>query len=344
MPRQLALLGADDVGFVDFEPISTGPGMLRLRSVYSAISHGTEQLLVAGQAPKFLRQWNAADRRFEPRSEAPAYPMALGYECVAEVIEVGVGADGWVCGDRLWLDAPHQDTHLIDAATVSSFQRIPPGVDPRRFAFLALTRVALGAVHDALPMVGDVAAVVGAGAIGQICLQLLRRAGVRRVFVMDRICERLDIAKQFGGIPINLSQDETLDEVRKGGTACDLAIEASGHYEGLDVALRSLAVAGRAIVVSSYGHRAPGASLGYEFHRNRLTLISSMTINDCPHPQHPRWNLERLNYEAAALLSAADVDVLPLITKVVPFDDAAQEYRAAQTNRGPKTLIAYGNV
>jgi threonine dehydrogenase-like Zn-dependent dehydrogenase len=344
--RQLALLSQHHVGFVEYPDVSLMAGQLRLRSLYSAISHGTEQLLVTGLAPKFQREWNDDKRRFGPRRDQPRHPLPLGYECVAEVVEIANDVEGWRLGERIWLDAPHQETHVIEAARVKPFQRIAATGDPRRFAFLALTRVALGAVHDATPLIGDVAAITGAGAIGLITLQLLLRAGVRWVFVLDGNASRLELAGQLGGVPIDISAPDPTSEICETGPGCDFAIEASGQYPGLELALKCLAVGGRAIIVSSYGNRGPGAGLGHEFQRNRLSLISSMTINGCPHPQHPRWTLDRLNQEAAALLAGFEVDVLRLITKTIPFEHAAAEYQteSAPQNPGPKTIIEYSHA
>src|SRR5206468_12271168 len=67
----------------------------------------------------------------------------------------------------------------------------------------------------------------------------------------------------------------------------------SGSYQGLHEAIRCLRVAGRVATVASYhGDDQTGLRLGEEYHRNRITIYSSMTINGCPHRNHPLWTLE----------------------------------------------------
>jgi threonine dehydrogenase-like Zn-dependent dehydrogenase len=79
-----------------------------------------------------------------------------------------------------------------------------------------------------------------------------------------------------------------------GPAGADAAIEASGSYLGLHEAICCLRVGGRVATVASYHGDQPGLRLGEEYHRNRITLISSMTVNGCAQRQHPLWTFDRL--------------------------------------------------
>jgi threonine dehydrogenase-like Zn-dependent dehydrogenase len=122
----------------------------------------------------------------------------------------------------------------------------------------------------------------------------------------------------------------------------DFAVEASGRYEALGVALRSVRPGGRVVVVSSYGNQDSGLLLGHEFHRNRVTLLSSMTVNGCAHRAAPLWDFDRLNFEAARLLSTGALDVECLISDEIPFTSAQSAYRRLAGDRPPlKILLNY---
>lgn len=111
-----------------------------------------------------------------------------------------------------------------------------------------------------------------------------------------------------------------------GGIGADAAIEASGSYTGLHEAIRCLRVGGRVATVASYHGDQLGLRLGEEYHRNRITLISSMTINGCDQRSHPLWTLDRLNATARQLIVDRVVRTEGLITHRIPFERAAEAY------------------
>lgn len=111
-----------------------------------------------------------------------------------------------------------------------------------------------------------------------------------------------------------------------GAAGADAAIEASGSYLGLQEAIRCLRVGGRVATVASYHGDQLGLRLGEEYHRNRITLISSMTINGCAQRTHPLWTLDRLNTTARQLIADRVVRTGGLITHRIPFDRAAEAY------------------
>lgn len=111
-----------------------------------------------------------------------------------------------------------------------------------------------------------------------------------------------------------------------GPSGADAAIEVSGSYLGLHEAIRCLRVGGRVATVASYHGDQSGLRLGEEYHRNRITLISSMTVNGCPQRAQPLWTLDRLNATARTQIISGAVRTEGLITHRLPFDRAAEAY------------------
>jgi threonine dehydrogenase-like Zn-dependent dehydrogenase len=303
-----------------------GSNQVYARTVLSGISHGTETAWLRGEAPALHRAWDAR-RRIFTSGAGRGFPVAPGYESVVRVCQVGAEVTRVAVGDLVWVDRPHADGHVIDE-TMAASGLLPAGIDPERAVFFALARVALGAVHDAAVSLGDTVVIVGLGTVGLPAAQQARLSGAR-VIGVDRYRNRLALAGRFGieTIPAAPGTDVAV-EIRRivGPAGADVAIEASGSYPGLQEAIRAVQVGGRVVTVASYHAGQDGLRLGEECHRNRVTLISSMTVNGCPSRSHPAWNLDRLNATARDLVLSDQLRTTELISHRIPFERAADAY------------------
>jgi threonine dehydrogenase-like Zn-dependent dehydrogenase len=322
-----------------------GPDDVYAESVVSGISHGTEMAWVAGGAAALHRTWDP-ERRIFLNGAGRYFPVAPGYETIARVTAIGEAAVGEVSiGDLVALDRPHSTAHIVSAdAAIAS--RLPAGVDPERAVFFILARVALGGVHDAEVRLGDTVVVVGLGTVGLLAGQLARLAGAAKVIGVDRYPLRLAAADSLGITPVQaFTEDDIAVQVRKrcGPQGADVAIEASGSYRGLHEAIRCVRVGGRVATVASYHGDQNGLRLGEEYHRNRITLVSSMTVNGCPQRAHPAWDLPRLSATARELIITGGVHVDSLVTHRFPFSEAAKAYHliAQRPEETIKVVLTY---
>lgn len=309
------------------------------RTLLSGISHGTEMAWYRGKAAALHKGWDRAARLYLDDGEPRAYPVAPGYESVAVVEMIGSDAEGLVPGALVYLDRPHADLHMVDGSEAAR-GRIPQGVAAEHAVFYPLARVALGAVHDAAIQLGGTVAITGLGVVGLLAAQLARRAGASRVIGIDRYPLRLKAARRLGAEVIDATATPDLAVwVREmtGGRGADAVIEASGSYRLLHQAIRSVATAGRVVTVASYHGDQRGLSLGEEYQRNRITLISSMTIGGVPHRNHPAWDLDRLNTAARDLVNTGALTTSDLITHRIPFEDADAAYELIDA--APQTTI-----
>lgn len=341
MPLKLILIAKQKLEFVEYSDSPLSPTSILLRTIYSGVSHGSETMLFQGNAPKFEWTWDSAMRHFQREKTTNNKSSTIGYESVARVEKIGDDVSGWEKGDLVWIDAPHRETHILDLSKPSPFMRFSADTDPKQIALFALSRVSLGGVHDVNPSIGDSIGVCGLGVVGLMCIQLLKKAGVRNIVGIDSIENRLALAKEFGAIPINFSSAYPAQTTKEMIGSLDAVIETSGSYSGLTTAIKCVAPMGRVVVVSSYGNQSEGVYLGHEFHRNRITLIPSMTINDCTHPKYPLWNLERLNKEAALLLTDGTLTTDKLITDIIPFSNAINAFETILSNGNPPLKILF---
>jgi threonine dehydrogenase-like Zn-dependent dehydrogenase len=106
---------------------------------------------------------------------------------------------------------------------------------------------------------GDVVAVWGAGPVGQLAIASARLFGAGRVIAIDRLPERLALARDVAGATDTIDRDaasvaETLDELTA-GRGPDACIDAVGGSDGqaLREAVRACRNGGVIVVVGHYG-------------------------------------------------------------------------------------------
>ncbi|UNN05225.1 zinc-dependent alcohol dehydrogenase [Rhodococcus opacus] len=345
LPRRLAVVDASTIRFEHYDEQPLKDGQVRFRALHSAVSTGTELMLLEGRAPRFTTGWDGNRRLTRSRTDHDRpYPVGIGYQFVGEVVDAASELrDQFTLGDVFWIDAHHADSITIDVRTAPPMRRFNLA-NSWHAAFFPMVRIALGAVHDARPLIGDHATVFGGGMIGLLSAVLLRRSGTASVTLVEPQAARRHIAQGLGLHTIDPAVGPPADILQDSGIRADVVIEASGNYEALDEALRAARMHGTVVVVSSYGNQDAGIRLGHEFHRNRLTVLSSMTINGCAHRDHPRWDLERLNAEAARLIENKKLGLDQMGVENFAFEDAPEafKYLADREAAPPSVRFDYG--
>src|SRR5690242_13797170 len=118
------------IGVAEYEERPLAPAEVRVRTLHSGISAGTELTLFKGSNPYLTKSWDNDRRIFVPSNNSWAYPMgAIGYEEVGEVIELGSDVADLALGDIVWGTWGHKSTH-IGTAEWARNRRMPKGADP----------------------------------------------------------------------------------------------------------------------------------------------------------------------------------------------------------------------
>jgi threonine dehydrogenase-like Zn-dependent dehydrogenase len=321
MPLQAVAVGRGKVELKSYVVPNISSDTVRVRTVYSLLSQGTELNTIAGGSARFSKSWSEELRLFNVGGSAvKTFPVTLGYNCVGRVAAVGVDVARVKVGDMVWLDRPHQEEHVV-SEDEAFFGLCPQGIDPKRFTFRVPSKIALAGVHDAHPYIGSTAVVTGLGVIGQLSVELLRASGVSTIFGVDPSKFRRDHASGANVCALDPAVEDAAATIKAAlfGRGADFAIEASGTYSGLATAIRSLAIGGRAITVSTYTGPAGDINLGEEYHRNRIELISSMSVNGCPHRGSPLWDIQRLQRTSQLLLERGVLAPERHITREISF-------------------------
>jgi L-iditol 2-dehydrogenase len=132
---------------------------------------------------------------------------------------------------------------------------VPDALDDAAAAMLEPLGVAIHAVDLARIRVANSVAILGAGPIGLLILQLARLSGADPIFVSDRLPWRLDVARRMGAVPLNYDEVDALRAVREAteGRGVDVAIEAAWADHSVQQAAEMARLGGRLVLVGIPG-------------------------------------------------------------------------------------------
>ncbi|MDB6088827.1 MAG: oxidoreductase [Gammaproteobacteria bacterium] len=323
-PAALVLNAPRALAFEPVEQTALGPEEVRIRTLFSGVSAGTELSQYRGTNPFMHRQWDAQMRLFKTGA-APSWPYPvrnLGYEEVGEIIEVGSGVHDIRPGQLVFGTWGHR-THHVAHRDYARDRMLPEDCDPRIGMFSHIGAVALNGVHDAAIRVGDLVVVFGLGVPGQIVAQAARASGAT-VIGVDPVKARRDMALRLGADRV-LDPTETpiADTIKSetGGRGADVCIEVSGAAPALSEAIRTVAYSSRVVAMGFFQGEARGLQLGEEFHHNRVELVCSQISGVSPAASH-RWSKLRLWQSAVRLQYEKRLNLTALITHSVTFEEA----------------------
>ncbi len=318
------------IGFEQYEDRSLEPSEVRLKTIYSGISAGTELTAYRGSSPYLHKRWDPGHKLFK-RSETAslAYPIkGWGYEEVGEVVELGSEVTDLRVGDIIYGTWGHRTHHIVSEEY--SVQRVlPAGLDSILGIFSQIGAISLNGVHDARIRIGETVAVFGLGVPGQIVAQLAKKSGAY-VIGVDLIEKRLNLATEIGSVDmaINASRGSVGEQIKEltDGRGADVSLEASGSTAALHEAIRATAYSARVIALGFYQGEAHSLLLGEEFHHNRVNIVCSQIYGVDPELTY-RWNQLRMVQTTMRLQAEGGLNLKPLISHVYPFHRASEAFR-----------------
>jgi threonine dehydrogenase-like Zn-dependent dehydrogenase len=347
--------------FFDLELPAVQDGDLRVRTLYSGLSAGTELTYVKGTDPGFTSRRDPELGVFVPGEASRTYPVrTMGYMEVGEVVE-SLRPDvpeGSLVGGAYG----HRSGHVLGTEDV--VVPVPAGLDPLLGIYLAQMGpiCANGLLHAAAEFgTGDVelgdgvrdrtVLVTGAGVVGLLTALFARRHGARDVLVADPDPTRLAIARALGLDVVDESSARPWQVCKQrwvhgpGDRGADLVLQCRGRVAVLHEALRSLRPQGVVIDMAFYTGGAPELRLGEEFHHNGLTIRCAQ-IGRVPRGLSGTWNRARLAEETGRLLLAEQAGVREhLVTDVVPIRSAPEVIAslARRERSGVQIVLDFGS-
>lgn len=328
MGKVLSLVEAGKIEFKEYEERKLKSNEIRVKTIYSGVSAGTELTTYRGFNPHINKSWNSKLRIFEnSNTKKSRYPVDdWGYEEVGKIIELGSEVDALELGDIIYGTWGHKTTAILDQEFALN-HKLEADMETIYGIFSHIGSIALNSVLDADIHVGETTAVFGQGVPGQIVTQLAKLNGAE-VIALDLDDKRLDIAKNNGADvvlnPNNCQPGKKIKELT-GGRGADVAIEISGSLQALHQAIKATTYSGKTIASGFFSGNMKGLKLGEEFHHNRIQLICSQISGLKPELNY-RWDRLRLNHTIMDLQDQDKLDLKGLITHWVDFEDAIKAF------------------
>ena len=192
---------------------------------------------------------------------------------------------------------------------------VPGSLDDVQTALLEPLGVALHAVELSALKIEESVAILGAGPIGLLVLEIVRESGAHPIIVSERLSWRLERARHLGATTvINAARQDVAVAIldATGGRGADVVFEAAWAQETVDQAVRAACPGGRVVVVGIPSD-------------DRMSMRAStarrkgLTIRLCRRMKHayPR---------AIAVAVRGAVDLAGLVTHHCPLSCAAEAF------------------
>jgi predicted dehydrogenase/threonine dehydrogenase-like Zn-dependent dehydrogenase len=335
-------------------------GRVLVRTSVSLLSAGTERMLVqfgragmlakARQQPEKVRQvWDKVQTdgvlaTAEALRSKLDEPLALGYCNVGVVQEAGAGVTGIAVGTRVASNGPHAE---IVSVSPNLCAAVPDSVSDEAASFTVLGAIALQGIRLASPTLGETFVVTGLGLIGLMAVQLLRANGCR-VLGIDPDPWKAEMARSLGaeivpaasvGDPIGMA-----NAFARGRGVDGVIITASTRSnDPVTQAARMCRKRGRIVLVGVTGLELNRS----DFYEKELSFQVSCSYGPGRYdPEYEekghdyplgfvRWTEQR-NFEAVLdMMASGQLNVTPLITHRIPFDEAPRAYELLSTGSEP---------
>jgi 2-desacetyl-2-hydroxyethyl bacteriochlorophyllide A dehydrogenase len=314
-----------------------GPRDLRVETLREPRPEPGEALVrivAAGLCGTDYEIWSGARR--------VAYPRVMGHELVGRVETVGPDVTRVSPGDPVVVEPNYSCGHCplcregnrnlcLSRTTIginrdggfAELVRVParccwratPGAGSDTLLLAEPLAVVVRAVGRGQPRRGESAAIVGAGTLGLLALQVLRARGAR-VMVVSRSRRRFGLASELGAEATHATgEGAPADAARKfsGREGVDLVVETAGTPEAVTHALELVRPGGR-VVLTGLPHEPTPVSF-FSVVQREVTLTGSMIYQD----EFP---------EALELVDSGAVKTAPLITHRFGLDRIAEAFAA----------------
>src|SRR5215217_4376777 len=216
---------------------------------------------------------------------------------------------------------------LVPRANLT-LRRVPEGMSDDAALFAGdVMGTGYHAVDQAGVRPGDTAAVLGLGPVGLCAVQAARAAGAARVVAIDTVPQRLRMAASFGAEPVHLTEDDPRQAVKAAteGRGVDVAVDAVGHPDALDLAARVTRKAGTVSAIGVYAERI-------QVHMG-VIWIKALTLKT------GHANVIGHVDRVLAMMEAGVLDPTPLVTHHMPLAEASEAYAVYDRREALKIVM-----
>jgi len=278
------------------------------------------------------------------RFPIPSLPLIPGHEFSGKVVEVGENVASVKKGDRVTADinmscgncyfcrkgqklfcpeikqiGVHVSGAFADYVKAPETQvyKLPDNISYEQGALVEPLACAVHGVERTEIQIGSSVAIIGAGPMGLLLLQLAKLQGAYPVIVSELVDYRMDVAKMLGAdIVIDANQKDSVQEVKRltDGRGADYVIEAVGSIPTYMQAFRMMRRGGHLTTFGAPPADADIAIRPFDIYSQELTITGSYAGT------YHTW------LESIALLSSGKIRADLLITHRFPLKQILEGY------------------
>jgi predicted dehydrogenase/threonine dehydrogenase-like Zn-dependent dehydrogenase len=343
-------------------------GSVLIQTTRSLVSLGTERMLVEFGKANYLQKARQQPEKVKqvlnkiktegllPTLEAVFnkldQPIPLGYCNVGKVIQVSEGVTDLKIGDRVASNGSHAEFVCVAKNLVA---KIPDNVTDEEATFTVIGSIGLQGIRLLNPTFGEIIVVIGLGLIGLVTAELLVANGCQ-VIGFDFDQTKIGIAQTKGIEAYNISDGadsvKVVQQITDGIGADGVIITASDKSnEIISQAAKMSRKRGRIILVGVIGLDINRS----DFYEKELTFQVSCSYGpgrydddyeqkgiDYPIP-FVRWT-EKRNFESVLFaISSGKLDIKPLITEIVDFENYQKIYGNLKNARSIASILKYAD-
>jgi predicted dehydrogenase/threonine dehydrogenase-like Zn-dependent dehydrogenase len=351
-----------ELALLDVPMPAPRPGGVLVRTRFSLISTGTEMMkisesklsligkararpdqvkkVVASVSQQGLR---ATYRKVSDRLDAYT---PLGYSLCGEVVEVGAGVEDLTVGQQVACAGNSYALHAeYNWVPRNLCVPLPEGVAAEHAAFTTVGAIAMQGYRQSEARLGETACVIGLGLVGQLLVQILRAAGVN-VVGLDPSPDRCRLAERSGAAVCRPPDPairgpvlETLAGLTDGAGADHVFLTAGGDTnQPVELAAELARDRARVVDIGKCRLDLPWT----EYYAKELDVRFSRSYGpgryDPTYEEggldypigYVRWTERRNMACFLDLVAEGRLDLDPLVSAVLPFDDAVGAYERIQ--------------
>lgn len=346
---------------------SASDGSVLIQVAYSCISAGTEMTSVntskqslvqrALNSPEEVKtaiefaKTNGIAKTIQRVKGVLEGGKQTGYSASGTVVAVGKGVVNFQVGDKVAAAGAGIANHaeFIDVPQ-NLVMPVPKGMDLKLASTVTLGGIALQGVRRIDLKLGESCVIVGAGILGLLALQMLKKSGIQ-VIVSDFDQKRLDLAKELGAdLVINPSKEDLLKTVSSytGGYGADgvLFTAATSSSKPLSESFKMCRKKGKVVLVGVVGMEIERGDM----YAKELDFLISTSYGpgrydnnyeekglDYPYA-YVRWTENRNMTEYLRLIHQNYIDVEKLIDAAYPIEQITEAFESLQ-QEGKKPII-----
>ena len=281
MDKQIVFVEKNRAELLDVESQPLGDKQVRVKTLFSTISNGTEKANITGD-PVISIYSNADDK--------VVFPRINGYSTAGIVVEKGADVKNLEIGDRVamyW--TTHRSYNVVNEKNAVKIECDNVSLEEASIAHIAT--FPLAAIRKTRLEIGVSLMVMGLGILGLLAVSLSHAAGAVPVIAVDPIKERREKALEFGADyafdPFEENFAEKVKRVTNGGV--NAAIEVTGHGAALNETLDCMTKFGRVALLGCTRNSDFTVDYYRKVHGPGISLIGAHTMARPNEESHPGY-------------------------------------------------------